>query len=89
MYEYLKKLPDNSHVIFISCVLEYIPMDLDPIIDEVYRVSGDASDIFVVYVQWHNYITRFGYNFQNNVQHNLIVSAPPDGSKIVWRKNEL
>jgi hypothetical protein len=84
MFEYLKKLPNNSYVIFISCVLEYIPQDLNPIIQEIYRV---ASSIFVVHVQWHNYITRYGYNYQGDKQYNLIISAPPNSREIIWQKN--
>jgi hypothetical protein len=47
--EYLPTLSDDSHVIFISCVLEYVDNDkIDFIISEIKRVSG--GDYFVVSV---------------------------------------
>lgn len=45
----IKLYPSDSHVIFISCVLEYIDSDkLEDLYDELLRVSG--KDLFVVSV---------------------------------------
>jgi hypothetical protein len=87
IYDYLRTLADNSAIIFISCVLEYIPTNLDPIIKEIYRVAGNSKNIFIVYIPWYYYITRYGYNFQNDRQHNLILCAPPYSDTIEWRRN--
>jgi cbb3-type cytochrome oxidase subunit 3 len=47
--DFLPNLPDNSYVIFISCVLEYVDSDkLDFIISEIKRVSG--NNFFLVNV---------------------------------------
>ena len=39
-YEILRKLPDNSYVIYESCVLEAVNYDVTPLIKEIKRVSG-------------------------------------------------
>ena len=38
--EILRKLPDNSYVIYESCVLEAVNYDVTPLIKEIKRVSG-------------------------------------------------
>lgn len=52
-------LPDNSAVVFVSCVLEYTD---DPLaaLNELRRVAGDASNLFVVTVD-PNTMTSYLY----------------------------
>ena len=38
--EILRELPDNSYVIYESCVLEAVGYNVEPIIKEIKRVSG-------------------------------------------------
>lgn len=55
----LLELNNNSYVIFISCVLEYVD-DLPNIIKELERVSG--GDLFVVYIDnLFNFMTSATY----------------------------
>jgi hypothetical protein len=42
--------PDNSVVVFVSCVLEYVG-DLEAAYRELLRVAGDPKNLFVVTVQ--------------------------------------
>lgn len=47
---YLPTLASDSHVVFISCVLEYVSSDqIDSIISQLQRVAG--NDLFVVSVE--------------------------------------
>jgi hypothetical protein len=56
--EYLPTLKTNSHVIFISCVLEYVKTEnIDFIIQEIKRVSGD--DYFIVSVDPYSLTALF------------------------------
>lgn len=41
---------DNSAVVFISCVLEYVT-DVDAALREIARIAGSADNVFVVTVQ--------------------------------------
>ena len=41
---------DNSAVVFVSCVLEYVS-DLDAALREIARIAGSADNVFVVTVQ--------------------------------------
>ncbi len=43
-------IADNSAVVFVSCVLEYVA-DVDAALREISRVAGSADNVFVVTVQ--------------------------------------
>ncbi|WP_434420173.1 hypothetical protein [Nannocystis pusilla] len=43
-------IADDSAVVFVSCVLEYVP-DLNAALAEISRVAGSADNVFVVTVQ--------------------------------------
>ena len=43
-------VPDNSAVVYVSCVLEYLP-DPDAAVREVLRMAGDPANLFLVTVQ--------------------------------------
>jgi hypothetical protein len=87
LLQYLKTLPDNSRVIYISCVLEYIPGGLTEIIQEIYRVANTHENIFIVHVSPHYYTMRYLYCYQGDIQYNLILKAPPTTSLIQWCRN--
>jgi hypothetical protein len=70
--DWLRAQKDNSAVLFVSCVLEYVDADVRPIIKDLYRVSG--GDLFVVTVEpWTT--TAFTYR---GAQRRFF-SAPPSG----------
>jgi hypothetical protein len=68
---WLKEQPDNSAVLFVSAVLEYI-QSMNGIPRELYRVSG--GDLFVVTVEPFSY-TAFFYQGAKR----QFFSAPPHG----------
>ncbi|MBZ5709362.1 class I SAM-dependent methyltransferase [Nannocystis pusilla] len=43
-------IPDDSAVVFVSCVLEYVS-DLHAALREIARIAGSAENVFVVTVQ--------------------------------------
>lgn len=43
-------IADNSAVVFVSCVLEYVA-DIDAALREILRIAGSADNVFVVTVQ--------------------------------------
>lgn len=45
----LPKYKSNSHIIFISCVLEYVD-DIENVWKNLIRIAGDVSNIFLVTV---------------------------------------
>lgn len=56
----LSKLPDNSHVIFISCVLEYVE-DPGKMYEQILRVAGSRDNIFLLTVCEYTLTSRFLY----------------------------
>ena len=46
----IPELADDSAVVFVSCVLEYVT-DLDAALREIARIAGSADNVFVVTVQ--------------------------------------
>jgi hypothetical protein len=56
IYSYLKEQDDNSMVIFISCVLEYVD-NIDDVIKEIYRVA--SNNIFIVTVNEYSLSAYF------------------------------
>jgi hypothetical protein len=54
----LPAFPDNSHVIFVSCVLEYVD-DVELVYDQLKRISG--GDMYVVTVQPNDYFIHMFY----------------------------
>ncbi len=78
--DFLPKLESNSHVIFISCVLEYVDSEkLNFVISEIKRVSG--NDFYLISVEPFSltamfYPTRFITN--EGSPKNIILSEYPD-----------
>ena len=83
MLENLKSKPDNSCVVFVSCVLEYID-DIDDIISEILRVAGDWKNVFIVTVNEHT-LSAYLYKDKNDMSRN-IVYAPPKYRSITYKK---
>jgi hypothetical protein len=83
IYDHLKSKPDNSCVVFISCVLEYIP-HIDNVIYEILRVAGCWENVYVVTVN-KNTLSAYFYKDKNDVSKN-IVFAPPKYNKITYEK---
>jgi hypothetical protein len=78
----LKEFEDNSCVVFISCVLEYVE-NIDEAIKEINRVAGDQTNVFVVTVGTSS-LSAYYYESNNNGKHTDIplrafLSAPPEG----------
>ncbi len=46
----IPELAPDSAVVFVSCVLEYVP-DLDAALAEIARIAGGADNVFIVNVQ--------------------------------------
>jgi hypothetical protein len=87
----LKKLPDNSAVIFISCVLEYIDGDMDEAIKQIYRVSGGSNNIFITSVSSKSILTMLFYrdwinNTHTDIQRYILTKHPPFFDTIEYQK---
>jgi len=76
----MKKLQDDSCVIFVSCTLEYLP-NLETAIKELERVSGDHSNLFVVAVESYSPL-----HFLFSGTQNIILNCPPNQRKINYCK---
>ncbi len=46
----IAELAPDSSVVFVSCVLEYVP-DLDAALTEIARIAGSGDNVFIVNVQ--------------------------------------
>lgn len=82
---------DNSCVVFVSCVLEYIDQkDIDATIEEIKRVAGSPDNIFVVTVgtaSWASYYYRYSNGGKHkDVPRRVFISAPPVGD---FKYNEI
>jgi hypothetical protein len=80
---HLKTKKSNSHVIFVSCVLEYID-EIEETITEVKRVAGSLDNIFVVTVK-NNSLSAYFYQEDNYKAKNLI-QAPPLFKEFTFKK---
>ena len=76
---YLRDQPDNSLVIFISCVLEYVD-DIDAVISEIYRVAGSVDNIFITTVNKYS-LSAYFYNDKYS-KSKYIIYAPPEYNSI-------
>jgi hypothetical protein len=86
LFKFLKTQPDNSYVIFISYVLEYIP-NLDETIKEIYRVAGSSNNIFVVHASpWCLTSLQKNSSPGDELATNIILGAPPNQTKITFKK---
>jgi hypothetical protein len=65
---YLKSINLDEYIIYISCVLEYIP-DILVILEYLNRVPKE--NLFIVNVQWYNLVCYYYPNF---------ISGEPTGS---------
>ena len=73
---FLPKLPDNSYVVFVSCVLEYVD-NFEMVKKELFRVSG--GDLFIVNIEPYTLKTTFFPNlgYGKFKRKRIIYSAPP------------
>ena len=72
----LPRLAPGSHVVFASCVLEYVD-DVELVARELWRVSG--GDLFVAHVEPHSLAARLYPGAKRR-----ILQAPPDGPRVVY-----
>lgn len=72
----LPRLAPGSHVVFASCVLEYVD-DVELVARELWRVSG--GDLFVAHVEPASLAARLYPGARRR-----ILSAPPDGPRVVY-----
>jgi len=78
----LKKEEDNSYVIYISFVLEYVD-NIDETIEELYRVAGKNEHIFINAVQPYS-LTAYFYKFQEDSSKRILTKYPPKDSTISY-----
>lgn len=78
---YLPKLSDNSYVIFVSCVLEYVD-NFEEVKKELFRVSG--GDLFIVNIEPYTLKTMLFTNlgYTKFPRKRVIYSAPPYSKQI-------
>lgn len=79
----LKAFHDDSCIIFISCVLEYVE-NIDDSIKEITRVSGSNDNVFVVTMGTSSCASYY-YSYSNGGKHTdeprrVFLSAPPEGN---------
>lgn len=82
----LAKLRGNRHVIYVSCVLEYIP-HIGKAIHEIRRVAGSSDNIFISHVQSSCLTVALYPGFLTNHESatNVIYSAPPYSDTIKYK----
>lgn len=84
--EYLPSLPDNSYVIFVSCVLEYVD-NFEEVKKQLFRVSG--GDLFIVNIEPYTLKTTFfpnlGYGSKFK-RKRIIYKAPPYSNEIIYKE---
>ena len=81
--DYLKKQKNNSKILFISCVLEYID-NIDDVIQQIYRVAGNTNNIFIVSVSKYT-LSAYLYQQDEYSAKNLIL-GPPKYNSITYKK---
>lgn len=74
LYEYLKRKPSNSGVIFVSCVLEYVP-NIKEVMHELVRVAGGIQNVFVVTVNPYSFAAYFYSDMHSSARQ--LIEAPP------------
>lgn len=81
---YLKSIKeDNTNVIFISCVLEYVD-DIENVIKEINRVAGSSDNIFIVSV---NKYTLAAYFYSEDKYYaKSLIKGPPEYNTITYTK---
>lgn len=82
----LPQIPDNSYVVFVSCVLEYVD-NFEMVKSELNRISG--GDLFVVNIEPNtlktNLFPNLGYGGKFK-RKRIIYSAPPYSPDIKYRE---
>ena len=76
----IKRFGDNSHVIFISCTLEYAgetDAKFKQLMNDLYRVSG--NDLFIVNVEVYSLMAYLYPHYLNNEEppKRVITRCPP------------
>lgn len=74
--------PDNSVVVFVACVLEYV-IDIEAAWDEILRAAGGPENVFIVHVE-SNSLTAFCYPGAKWA----ISSAPPLADRPIYRSTQ-
>lgn len=82
---YLPKLADNSYVVFVSCVLEYVD-NFEMVKKELKRVSG--GDLYIVHIEPYTLKTQLFPNlgYGKFKRKRIIYSAPPYSKDIQSRE---
>jgi hypothetical protein len=80
---FLKQQPTDSHVIFMSCVAEYVP-SVTALMQEVYRVAGDWRNVWVVHTKWWA-PASYVYDFEGDRSTNVLLTAPPDSPETQYK----
>lgn len=83
VHDTLPTFADNSHVIFVSYVLEYV-RDLDSIVSQLSRIAGSSKNLFVVYAKPYTLWSRLSRSSSPSdpIARNVITGAPPTHAKI-------
>lgn len=83
----LPSFADNSHVIFVSYVLEYVE-DLHKVIPELMRIAGSADNLFVVHASQYALWSRLrkSSSLTDPEAVNVITAAPPQSRAISFFK---
>ena len=89
----LKKIPDNSSVVFISGTLEYVDADMNEMVKDLYRISG--GDLFIVTI--NDMTGHYAYGCKDNdcttslkniftqKSKRFITKAPPEYDHFEWK----
>ena len=80
--EFLSNMKSNSAIIYVSCVLEYVPK-IDTLIKEIERVAGDCKNIYLVHTKFYSPVSYL-YHFENDKSLHVITQAPPTHKKIKY-----
>ena len=83
--KFLEKQNDNSMVIFVSVVLEYVD-DLNETIVELERVAGRNLFIVPIDIIWERWFKINMGNYNHLKRKNLIIKWPPKFNKIEFKK---
>lgn len=78
----LKTHQNDSAIVFISCVLEYMP-NIEDGIATAKRVAGGMENLFIVGVEWYS-ITAYVYNDRNDRARNVLLKYPPFHNTITY-----
>jgi hypothetical protein len=82
----LGEWPDNSAVVYVGRVLEYVE-PLDTALAEINRVAGSPQNMYIAYTPWYSFMSLAypGDWFDHKPSKNIIYSAPPQSSTVDYK----